>query len=239
MKKSNVRELSNISRGNNCQNVSNENRSVRKEQGEDTAIDERLLIEAAQHGDVEAFNRLVVAYQDRAFHLAYQLLADPMDAEDAVQDAFISAYLGLSGYRGGSFRSWLFRIVMNRCLDVLRRRKRRPEIPFQPVDADGQEIESPYWAVDPSESPEAALLGAELSRQIQAYLEMLTLERRTILVLVDMLGMSYQEAGRIAGCPTGTVKSRLARARVQMRSYLRARPLSSIRIFSGKEGSTA
>lgn len=190
--------------------------------------DEKAWIDAARQGDLGAFNRLIAAYQDRAFRLAVHLLADPMDAEDAVQDAMVAAYLALPTYRGGSFQSWLFRIVTNRCMDDLRRRKRRPVVSFRPKDDDDQEIESPYWTSDPGQSPEDSLLQSELSRQIRTCLERLPNDQRTILVLVDMLGLSYEESARVVGCPLGTVKSRLARARLQIRSYLRVRPLATI-----------
>ena len=208
-----------------------EDRSFDHMHNEILEIDEQGWIDAARHGDLEAFNRLIFVYRDRAFQLAYHLLTDPMDAEDAVQDAMISAYLALPTYRGGSFRSWLFRIVTNRCLDDLRRRKRRPVVSFWPKDDDGQEIESPDWAADPGDSPEDSLLQSELSRQIQSCLEQLPQDQRTILVLVDMLGMSYEEAARVAGYPLGTVKSRLARARVQIRSDLREHPLAAKPVF--------
>ena len=163
-------------------------------QNQDPISDEQVLIHAAQQGDLEAFNRLVIAYQDRAYTQAYYLLGDRMAAEDAVQEAFISAYRSLQSYRGGLFRSWLIRIVTNKCLDELRYGKRHSVVSFMPEDVDGQEIKSPYWAADPGEAPEDSLLRSESSRQIQSCLERLTRDQRPILVLVDMLGMSYEEA---------------------------------------------
>lgn len=185
------------------------------------AVDESALIHSAIQGDLEAFNRLVLVYQDRIYNQAYYLLGDPMAAEDAVQEAFISAYRALSTYRGGSFRGWLSRIVTNKSLDELRRRKKHRTTSFQPYDDDGQEIESPHWAADPGETPEECLLSAELEHLIQRYLERLSPDQRTVLVLVDVLGMAYDEAAQSTGWPLGTVKSRLARARVRMQHFLR------------------
>jgi RNA polymerase sigma-70 factor (ECF subfamily) len=185
------------------------------------ATDENSLIRAAVQGDLEAFNCLVLAYQHRIYNQAYYLLGDHMAAEDAVQEAFISAYRALPAYRGGSLRSWLTRIVTNKCMDELRHRKSQPTTPFQPYDGYGEEIDSPYWAADPGETPEERLLSAELVHLIERYLERLGPEQRTILVLVDVLGMAYEEAAEATGWRPGTVKSRLARARVQMRNFLR------------------
>lgn len=185
------------------------------------AVDESSLIRSAIQGDLEAFNRLVLVYQDRIYNQAYYLLGDPMAAEDAVQEAFISAYAALPAYRGGSFRGWLSRIVTNKCLDELRRQKKHLTTPFQPYGDYGQEIESPHWAADPGETPEERLLSAELQHLIQRCLERLSPDQRAVLVLVDVLGMAYEEAAQSTGWPLGTVKSRLARARVQMRNFLR------------------
>ena len=183
-------------------------------------IDETALIHSAMQGDLEAFNRLILAYQDRLYRQAYYMLGDPMDAEDAVQEAFVSAYKAILTYRGGSFRSWLLRIVTNKCLDEIRRRKSHPETNYQPTDAYGEEIESPYWSADPEITPEGHSLNGELGCTLLNGIKMLSLQHRAVLVLVDIQGMSYGEAAQILNCPTGTIKSRLARARERMRCYL-------------------
>ncbi len=89
-------------------------------------MDEQALIRAAQRGDLNAFNELVLLYQGRVYNLAYRIMGDGDAAADASQEAFISAYRAIGGYRGGSFRAWLMRIVTNACYDELRRRRRRP-----------------------------------------------------------------------------------------------------------------
>ena len=106
-------------------------------------MDEPALIHAAQHGDLEAFNRLVLAYQDALYNTALRILSDEDLAADAVQEAFLSAFRALNSYRGGSFRAWLLRTVTNACYDELRRKKRRPTTPLEPETADGDEVESP------------------------------------------------------------------------------------------------
>jgi RNA polymerase sigma-70 factor (ECF subfamily) len=201
--------------------VSREEQTAPESQPPGAAHGEGALIHSARQGDLEAFNRLVLAHQDKMYQQAYYLLGDVMAAEDAVQEAFLAAYRALPGYRGGSLRSWLSRIVTNKCLDELRRRKSQPTTSFQAYDGYGEEIESPYWAADPEETPEERLLSDEFVHLIEGYLERLSSEQRTILVLVDVLGMAYKEAAQATGWRPGTVKSRLARARVQMRNFLR------------------
>ena len=101
-------------------------------------MDEPALIQSALDGDLDAFNRLVLAYQDMVYNQAYRMLGESQTAQDATQDAFIAAYRKLHTYRGGSFRAWLLRIVTNLCYDELRRRKRRPVTPLRPPPAPGR-----------------------------------------------------------------------------------------------------
>ena len=183
-------------------------------------MDEIALINDARQGDLDAFNRLVLAYQDRVYSQAYRVLNDPQGADDATQEAFISAYKNLRSFRGGSFRAWLLRIVTNACYDELRRRKRKPTTSLEPLDDSGDEIESPHWIADPGELPEDNVVRVELGNAIQNCLEKLPVDFRVVVVLVDVQGMDYLEAADVIGKPLGTVKSRLARARSRMRDCL-------------------
>ncbi|MES0360953.1 MAG: sigma-70 family RNA polymerase sigma factor [Anaerolineales bacterium] len=183
-------------------------------------MDEIALINDARQGDLDAFNRLVLAYQDRVYSQAYRVLSDPQGADDATQEAFISAYKNLRSFRGGSFRAWLLRIVTNACYDELRRRKRKPTTSLEPLDDSGNEIESPHWIADPGELPEENVIRAELGKAIQNCLEKLPVDFKVVMVLVDIQGMDYLEAADVVGKPLGTVKSRLARARGRMRDCL-------------------
>ena len=183
-------------------------------------MDEVALIQAARHGDLDAYNRLVLAYQDVVYHQAYRLISEPEAAEDAAQDAFIAAYRHLGDYRGGSFKAWLLRIVTNICYDELRRRKRRPTTPLEPLDEDEEEIESPRWLADPGESPEESAERGELAQALQHCLELLPDDFRAAVVLVDLQGLDYSAASHAMGKPLGTVKSRLARARLRLRDCL-------------------
>jgi RNA polymerase sigma-70 factor (ECF subfamily) len=183
-------------------------------------MDEPALIQAAVRGDLQAFNRLVLAYQDMLYAQAYRMIGEPDAAEDATQDAFIAAYRNLGSYRGGSFKAWLLRIVTNLCYDELRKRKRRPTTPLEPLDNDEEEIESPRWMIDPGATPEETAERAELARALQHCLDDLPPEFRAMVILVDVQGMDYSEAALAAGKPLGTVKSRLARARLRLRDCL-------------------
>jgi RNA polymerase sigma-70 factor (ECF subfamily) len=183
-------------------------------------MDEVGLIRDAMRGDLEAFNRLVLAYQEMIYNQAYRVMGESAAAEDATQEAFISAYRKIKFFRGGSFKAWLLRIVTNACYDELRRLKRRPTMPLEPLDDYEEEIESPRWISDPGETPEDSATRTELGEVIQHCLDSLSPEFRTVVVLVDIQGMDYAEAAAVVGKPLGTIKSRLARARNGMRNCL-------------------
>ncbi len=183
-------------------------------------MDEKALISEAQRGELDSFNRLVLEYQEIVYNQAYRMMGEGPAAEDATQDAFISAYRKIRSFRGGSFRAWLLRIVTNACYDELRRRQRRPTTALEPLDNNDEEIESPHWMVDPNESPEQTAERIELFHAIQACLDELPDDFRAIAILVDIQGFNYQEAANVIGKPIGTVKSRLSRARMQLRNCL-------------------
>jgi len=185
-----------------------------------SAHDETDLIRAARRGNLDAFNELVLAYQHRVYNLAYRILGDPAAASDAAQETFIAAYRKLSTFRGGSFRSWLLRIVANRCYDELRRQKRRPTTSWEEF-GDVDEEANPAL-VNGSASPEERAEQAELARFIQGAISTLPPDQRVVLVLSDVEGMTYAEIATTVGVPVGTVKSRLARARARLRDLLQA-----------------
>jgi RNA polymerase sigma factor (sigma-70 family) len=183
-------------------------------------MDEPTLIAAAQRGSVDAFNELVLAYQQQVYNLAYRIMGDPASAADAAQEAFISAFQNIGRFRGGSFKSYLLRIVSNGCYDELRRRKRRPATSFEDfgeVDEDANPA-----LVNGGERPEEYAERQEMARVIQAGIETLPPDQRITLALSDVQGLSYQEIAEVTSVSLGTVKSRLARGRGKLRDYLRA-----------------
>jgi RNA polymerase sigma-70 factor, ECF subfamily len=185
-----------------------------------TSTPEKTLIRAARRGDLEAFNLLIIRYQNLLFGIALRLLNDEDAAADAVQEALISAFRRFDTFRGDSLRSWLARVVVNACYDEIRRLRRQHSVPLEQFNAEGDEIETSYWLVDPQADPEVQFESSELETAIQKSLNKLPDIYRLVLVLVDVEGLSYEEAANAAGVPVGTVKSRLARARLQMQRSL-------------------
>ncbi len=186
-----------------------------------TAAQEEQLIAEASRGDLQAFNELVLIYQNMAFHHAYSLLGDPATAEDATQESFIKAFQALNRFRGGSFRSWLLKIVTNTAYDMLRRSGRYSSQSLFPEDQNGEEVELPSWISDPSASVQEAVERSESAKELYSKLDELPAVYRSVLTLVDLYEMDYEEAARALNVPLGTVKSRLARARLQMQEKLK------------------
>ena len=183
-------------------------------------MEEAALIRNAQQGDLDAFNRLVLAYQDLLYNTALRILGDEDLAADATQDSFISAFRNITAYRGGSFKGWLMRTVTNACYDELRRKKRRPSVPLEPTNDEDEQIESPRWMADPSMSPEQKLEANELEHAIQHCLAALPVDFRAVVVLADIQGLDYAEVAGADRVPLGTIKSRLSRARMRLRECL-------------------
>ncbi len=178
------------------------------------------LIDKALKGDLQAFNNLVLIYQEMAFNLAYRMLGSTAAAADATQEAVISMYRKLESYRGGSFKSWFLRIVSNECLDELRRQKRRPSISLDQENEDGEILESSSWMKDDSLPYEDQLSNAELEKALTHCLDGLEEKFKTVIVLVDVSGEDYETVAGTIHVPIGTIKSRLARARQKMQDCL-------------------
>jgi len=183
-------------------------------------MDEDTLITAARRGDVEAFNRLVLRYQDLVYTVAYRITGNAASASDVTQEAFIAAFRKLHQFRGEHFKPWLLRIVTNACYDELRRAKRRPAASLDRLTEDGFEPEMLGLSASPV-TPEAAVQQAELNAAIQDCLGALPEEQRVIPVLADVEEYPYAEIATITALPVGTVKSRLSRARGRLRDCLR------------------
>ncbi len=182
-------------------------------------IDEAELIARSRQGDLDAFNRLVERYQRPVYNLCLRMLTAPQAAEDATQDAFIAAYRALDSFRGGSFRAWLFRIATNACYDELRRRRSRPILSLdEPQGAEQLPLDLPH----PGPTLEEHAQRLELARYLQEALDALPVDQRLAIVLCDIQGFDYSEIAEITGASLGTVKSRIARARLRLRGLLTA-----------------
>lgn len=190
-------------------------------------MDDESLLEAARHGDSDAFTALVERYQDDLYTMALRLLGTPADAADVVQETFLRAYMNLPKLRGTSVRAWLYRVAVNASRDVQRRAVRRPA---DPLDADigGKVLELP----SPDQGPEAAVEQRERAAAIREAVMRLPLDYRAALVLRDVNDLSYEEIAGALRIPMGTVKSRISRARLQLAAALRGSPV----LFAGVEG---
>lgn len=180
--------------------------------------DDEHLIRAAQRGDLEAFNLLVLRYERAVFNVCLRLLRDVASAEDVSQETFVKAWQGIASVRSDTIRPWLFRIATNRCYDLLRVRGRRPAAS---LDAEPFEIE-PVWSTQSptDETPEAHALRRELSIHIERALSALPEDQRTVVLLADVQGCDYHEVAAATGAALGTVKSRLSRGRARLRQIL-------------------
>lgn len=174
-------------------------------------MDELRAIARAKKGDAEAFSALVEAYETSVYRLALRMCGNAHDAEEVTQEAFLAAWKGLPAFRGESkFSSWLYQLTSNAAIDFLRREKRhRGATP----------IEEEVDLAAPG-TPQQAAEEAELREALQQALDALTPEHRQIFLLRQMQQMSYEEIGRLLGLESGTVKSRLSRAKKQLRQIL-------------------
>jgi len=180
-------------------------------------VRDRALVQRAVGGDLEAFNEIVLLYQDYLFALVVRVVHDRESAADAVQEALFSCYRNLDRFRGDSFRSWLTRIALNAATDVLRYRKRRPADPYP-------EWEDDSWQPPAGEeaSPERRAMRNQTARALTEALAEITTDQRTAIVLYDVEGFDYQEIAGITGVSLGTVKSRIHRGRLALRELLGA-----------------
>ena len=181
-----------------------------------SADDHRLIAECLR-GDTAAFGVLVRRYQERLFNTAYRMVGNAEDAYDVVQEAFLSAYQSLDSFKGDSlFFTWLYRIAVNTAISL--KRKQRAVVS---IDA-GRNGEQGIEPLDPSElsRPGHALEQAEQERRIQQALSRLSPEHRAVLVMKDMEGQKYELIAEILQVPIGTVRSRLHRARLELRELL-------------------
>jgi RNA polymerase sigma-70 factor (ECF subfamily) len=176
--------------------------------------EDTLLIERALAGDSDAFGHLVRRYQDRLFNTLMHVIGNREEAEDVVQDAFTQAYANLNRFeRRANFYTWLYRIAFN--LSVSRRRRRRPQ-----AVADVEQVRRGGDTEDPHDLPLQQLERQERIDLIRKALNSLNEEARTILVLREMDGCCYEAIADLLDVPVGTVRSRLHRARLQLKRYL-------------------
>jgi len=179
------------------------------------------LVSLSKDGNLNAFNRLVERHQAAVYNLCFRLIGDRGAAEDATQEAFLSAFKAISRFDGGSFRSWIFRIAVNETKDELRRRSRRPADSLSLPGPEGEfELDLP----DPAESQDARAERLALVSGLEAALLELPLDQREAVVLSDVHGYHYEEIARMTGANVGTVKSRIHRGRERLRALISKQP---------------
>jgi RNA polymerase sigma-70 factor (ECF subfamily) len=191
----------------------------------DDVRDDRTLLAAHVAGDPEAFGVLFRRHRDRLWAVAVRTLGDPEEAADALQDAMVSAFRRADSFRGdAAVTTWLHRVVVNSCLDRLRRRKVRAagSLPDDLEEYAGRGALSTSTASGSADHADPAdlVLGHERRAVVLRALDTLSPDHKAALVLVDMQGYSVEEAARILECPVGTVKSRCSRGRARLAPLL-------------------
>ena len=182
-------------------------------------MSETDLIKRCKRGDRGAFNELVLKFQSPVINMAYSMLSDYSDADDAAQEVFIRVYHGINSFReNSSLTTWIYRITSNVCADMLRKRQRAGETISinAPPDDEGRQTEIKDTAPEPEEKIEQN----ERQKAVRDAIANLRSEYREVITLCDIEQLSYDETAEILRCPVGTVKSRLNRARNQLRKIL-------------------
>lgn len=184
-----------------------------------TREQEAMIVRKVLQGDVNAFEKLVTEYERAVYAIAQRMTGNAEDAADMTQETFIKAYNSLSSFRGDSkFSVWLYRIANNVCLDFLRSRSRRPTVSLSTEDDDGEETQLDI--ADESQSPELLLESALTRDAVRRGLDSLPPDYKQILLLREIQGLSYEEIAAALGIESGTVKSRIFRARKRLCTFL-------------------
>lgn len=192
------------------------NREARKREAEE----DRELIDRAQRGDQAAFRSLVERHQRRAFAIAMGLVRDENDARELVQDAFLRVYKGLGSFQGGSsFFTWLYRIITNLAIDLMRKPGRR-DLELQENQAADENAEFPLVARVDGADPLDVIRRREIAERIQAALDALPPYHRGVILMREVEGMSYEEMAQAMGVSKGTIMSRLFHARQKLQRAL-------------------
>ena len=185
-------------------------------------VADTALVQRAQANDRAAFNEIVLRYKGKVYNFIHRMIPSMQDAEDLTQETFVRAYLSIRSFQSrASLNTWLFRIATNLCIDYGRRTKKtQGMITSLSQDTEQDESETQRDIPDHGFDPQRLLLNKELGVQLDSALRALPDKLRTVVLLYDVEGLPYDEIAAIAGCPLGTVKSRLFNARAALRDKL-------------------
>lgn len=199
----------------------------------------KILVSLAKRGDMQAFEHLVLAHEKMVYNIALRMFGNSEDAKDISQEVFLKVYRNMRNFdERAAFSTWIYRITVNSCIDEMRRRKGKTNVSLE------QEMqnEEGAWALqvaDERETPEQALLRQEKQRELLQAMEQLSPEHKAVVTLRDIRGLSYEEIADVLEMPLGTVKSRICRARSQLKEEIlksRERNGGSLRLKRRKGG---
>ena len=184
------------------------------------AVEDSVLVKQAQRGDFEAYDELVRRHQERIYATLYNMTSNHEDAHDLAQEAFIKGFRALKSFKGeASFFTWIYRIAVNRTINFLKQRKRRPQMSLNDLDY-RVEHDPDFIALISENTPRRDLNLLELQEKLNEAMQKLSHIHRLVVTLHDIQGLSHDEIGKIMDCNTGTVRSRLFYARQQLQAYL-------------------
>lgn len=189
------------------------------------SLDENLLIQKSVEGDIQSFEILVTTYQKKAFNIAYRMLGNLEDANDVTQEALVKVYKSLPKFKGDSkFSTWLYSIVTNASIDYIRKNRKSNVVYLDKKEENQMKREIP----DNENTPENLLEKNEIKRVIHDSINKLNKEHRTVIILRDIQGFTYEEIANMLNCSEGTVKSRISRARGNLKNILSQKMTSTI-----------
>lgn len=201
--------------------------------------EEKAYIARAKQGDLAAFEQLVLRYEKMVYTLAFRMMDHSEDAKDLSQEVFLKAYRSIARFdERAAFSTWLYRIAMNACIDEMRRRKGKQTLSIE-QEQESEDGSMQHQIADPGDTPEESLLRQEKRSEILEALGQLSAEHRAVVILRDVKELRYEEIAEILQLPPGTVKSRLSRARRQLKAEIlkiRERNAENARHRKGREG---
>lgn len=200
---------------------------------------EKDLIRRAKQGELAAFEALILAHEKMVYNVALRMMQHSEDAKDLSQEVFLKAYKNMQNFdERAAFSTWLYRITMNTCIDEMRRRKGKQTYSLE-EEQEGEEGAMQRQIADMGDTPEESLLRQEQKGEILQALDTLSAEHKAAIILREIRGASYEEIAEIMELPLGTVKSRISRARNQLKEEIlriRERNREKMRPKKGREG---